>query len=150
MPDYDSPEFQEQWAYCSIIGKLNFLVQNMCPDIAYTVHQCAKYSISPRESHGKAVKYIGQYLRKTYNKGLILRPDGSHQLHAYCDADVAGNWSPDYSHMQTSQLSCAGWIITFSGCPIHWYSKLESENVLSTCKAEYTALSMCCQQLIPL
>ena len=129
---------------------MNFLALNTRPDIAYAVHQCAKYSSCPKQSHGGAIKRIGRYLRKTSTKGLILRPDGSHQLNAYVDADFAGNWNHNYSHLRSSQLSRAGCVITYSGCPIHWFSKLETEIALSTCEAEYIALSMCCRQLIPI
>ena len=148
--DPDGEPFNAKWSYRSIIGKLNFLAQNMHPDIAYAVHQCAKYSINPKQSHGLAVKRIGRYLKTTAHLGLILRPDGSHQLHTYSDSDFAGNWTTKYAHLCESQLSRAGCVITYSGCPIYWFSKLETEIALSTCKAEYIALSMSCRQLIPL
>ena len=133
-----------------MIGKLNFLAQNTRPDIAHAVHQCAKYSANPAHSHGIALKRIGRYLNTTKDKGLILRPDGSHQLHAYSDSDFAGNWTAKFAHLRDSQLSRAGCVITHSGCPIYWFSKIETEIALSTCEAECIALSMCCRQLIPL
>ena len=43
-PDSDGAPRQETWNYCSVIGKLNFITGNTQPDIAFAVHQCAKYS----------------------------------------------------------------------------------------------------------
>jgi hypothetical protein len=56
--DLDGPEFDEHWDYRSIIGKLNFLEKSTRPDIAYAVHQCARFSANPKKSHANAVKQI--------------------------------------------------------------------------------------------
>ena len=57
--------FNGPWHYRSVIGKLNHLAKSTRPDIAFAVHQCARFSASPRESHGKAVKRIARYLMST-------------------------------------------------------------------------------------
>jgi hypothetical protein len=150
QPDLDQPAFAETWIYRSVIGKLNFLAMNTRPDIAYAVHQCARFCANPRVAHGTAVKRIGRYLKTTRTKGLILRPDGENNLHAYCDSDFCGTWTPKTAHERGSALSRTGYVITYSNCPIFWASKLQTEIALSTCEAEYIALSMCCRQLIPM
>ena len=104
LPASNLPKFSDTWSYCSVIGKLNFLAQNTRPDIAYAVHQCTKYCNDPRETHGTTIKRISQYLKKTSQGGLILQPDGTHQLNAYCDADFAGNWSLTYSHLYKTAI----------------------------------------------
>jgi len=40
-------------------------------------------------------------------------------------------------------------MIRYAGIPIFWKSKLQSEITLSTCEAEYIALSMAMRELIP-
>ena len=105
FPDLDQDPFEEEWNYRSVIGKLNFLALNSCPDIAFSVHQCARFCTNPRASHGTAVKQIGRYLKSTKDKGLILCPDGTHSLHAMCDADFAGTWSAKYANHQSTALS---------------------------------------------
>jgi len=68
----------------------------------------------------------------------------------YIDADFAGTWHKEYSHLRDSVLSRTGFIITYCGCPITWSSKLQTEIALSTTEAEYIALSMATRQLLPL
>ena len=38
-----------EFNYHSVISKLNFLEKSMCPDITYTVHQCACFSTDPKQ-----------------------------------------------------------------------------------------------------
>ena len=64
-----------EFNYCSVIGKLNFLEKSTRPDIAYAVHQCACFSADPEQSHADAVKRIGRYLKGTPHEGITQRPD---------------------------------------------------------------------------
>ena len=36
-----------EFNYCSVIGKLNFLEKSTCPDIAYAIHQCTRFQLIP-------------------------------------------------------------------------------------------------------
>ena len=60
--DRDGIDHDESWEYRSVIGKLNFLEKSTRPDIAFAVHQCARYSSNPKQSHSAAVRYIVRYL----------------------------------------------------------------------------------------
>ena len=57
--DLDKPEFAEEWNYRTLIGKLNFLALNSRPDIAFADYQCARFCSNPRQSHGSAMKLLG-------------------------------------------------------------------------------------------
>ena len=138
------------WNYRSVIGKLNFLAQNTRPDISFAVHQCARFVQSPRKSHEEAVKYMCRYLLKTRDKGMILRPNGEHRLTTHVDADFCGLFSRDTAHLREASVSRTGYIIEYAGCPIIWLSKLQTKIALSTCEAEYIALSMSMRSLLPL
>ena len=46
--------------------------------------------------------------------------------------------------------SCMGYVITVSGCPIYWLSKLQTETATSTMEAEIIALGSCCHELLPI
>jgi hypothetical protein len=60
------------------------------PDIAFVLHQCAQWSNGLCMLHKKAVKYIGQYLLATEDKGVILTPSEKYSLNAFVDSDFAG------------------------------------------------------------
>ena len=147
----EEPPFDEHFHYRAVIGKLNYLEKSTRPDIAYAVHQCARFSADPRESHGKAVKHIGRYLRGTIDKGLMLTPDTSKGFDVYSDSDFAGNFHKDDAPADADTArSRTGYVIMYAGCPIYWQSTLQTEICLSTTEAEVVCLSMALRATIPL
>jgi hypothetical protein len=148
--DEDGPAFNEHWDYRSVIGKLNFLEKSTRPDIAYAVHQCARFSANPRASHAAAIRQIVRYLIGTRDKGLILSPT-KHEFVVWCDADFAGNWNKDTSAVDImTAKSRSGYVITYASCPVLWTSKMQTEVALSTTEAEYISLSQSLRETIPL
>ena len=128
-PDLEGQDFNGKFNYRSIIGRLNFLEKSTRPDLAYAVHQCARFSANPKVSHGKAIEHIVHYLRKTKDDGIILKPDIEKSIEAYADADFAGNWNRvDTPEDSNTARSRTGYLITFLGCPITWCSKLQKNN----------------------
>jgi hypothetical protein len=147
----EADPFDQHFHYRSVIGKLNYLEKSTRPDLAYAAHQCARFSQDPRVPHGKAVKWIGRYLKATRDKGIILRPDVTRGFEVYADADFAGNFikseaptDPDTARSRT------GFVVFYAGCPIYWQSKLQTEVALSTTEAEIISLSMALKTTIPL
>jgi hypothetical protein len=148
--DLRGKPFNEPWHYRRVIGKLNFLEKSTRPDIAYAVHQAARFQIDPKESHAKAVKRIGRYLLATRDKGYIINPKDP-ILECYADADFSGNWRRDIAEKdKTTAQSRTGFVILFAGCPLFWGSRLQTEIALSTTEAEYIALSTALRETIPL
>ncbi len=140
--DLDGSPFQEKWDYRRIIGKLNFLEKSTRPEIAYAVHQCARFASNPRESHANAVKYLCRYLLGTKDEGIILHPDVSKSFEVHVDCDFAGNWvKEDAMDDPSTAKSRTGYVISYAGCPVIWASKLQTEVVLSTTESEYVGLS---------
>jgi hypothetical protein len=137
--DQDGPPREHNWNYRAIIGMLTYLSTSTRPDIAFAVHQCARFSVAPRRSHEIAIRRIVRYLKGTHAKGYILRPTSTPTLDCFVDADFAGLWSSTISSDPTSVKSRTGYIITFASCPVLWSSKLQSEIALSTTEAEYIA-----------
>ena len=45
--DLDGSPCCEEWDYRSIVGMLLYLAGSTRPDIAYDVHQCARFSHNP-------------------------------------------------------------------------------------------------------
>jgi hypothetical protein len=148
--DLHGEERREDWHYRSIIGKLNFLEKSTRPDIAYAVHQCARFCNDPKFSHENAVKRIVKYLIGTKNDGIYIRPNG-HSFDCWVDADFVGNWDRVNADVDPSTAkSRTGFVITYGGCPLSWASKLQTDVALSTTEAEYTALSTSLREVIHL
>ena len=138
----------EPWNYCSVIGRLNFLEKSTRLDIAYAVHQCARFSAEPKQNHSKAVKRLVRYLAGTRDKGLILQPNIAASFDCYVDANFCGLWNRRTAHLDpVTAKSRTGFVIRFADCPLTWGSKLQTETALYTTEAEYIALSTAlCEQ----
>jgi hypothetical protein len=148
--DLEGAPFNERWEYRSVIGKLNFLEKSTRLDIGYAAHQCARFSVAPRESHAIAVKRIGRYLKGTKDKGLILDPK-DYSFEVFADADHAGNWRfEDCADDIATAKSRTGYVIKYAGCPVVWHSKLQTEVALSSTEAEYICLSESLRDTIPM
>ena len=145
-----SPVFDEHFHYRRVIGKMNYLEKCTRPDIAYAVHQCARFSTDPRFEHGQAVKWLGRYLYGTRDKGMILKPSGD-LLEVYVDSDFAGNWDPEIADTDSSTArSRSAFVLNYCGCPIAWASKLQTEIALSSTESEYCSLSSALRVVIPI
>jgi hypothetical protein len=146
--DLDGEAHNESWEYRSVIGKLNFLEKSTRPDIAFAVHQCARYSSNPKASHSTAVRYIVRYLMATRDKGIILRPS-DHSFECYVDADFQGGWDINTAtEDSTTAKSRTAYIIMYGKCLIVWASKMQTDIALSTTESEYSALSEATREVL--
>ena len=136
--------------YRSVIGKMNYLEKASRPDIAYAVHQCARYSSNPKVEHSAAIKWIGRYLKGTLKRGMLYNPDDSKGLEVHVDADFIGNWDKSDVNNSDTAKSRHGYVISYANCPICWKSQLQSHVSLSSCEAEYIGLSSALREAIPI
>jgi hypothetical protein len=106
------------------------------PDIAYAVHQCARFAAKPKYEHGKAVKQIGRYLLATKTKGLEVTPS-EESLEDYADADFSGNWNIDTAGEDRNKArSRTGYLIKYAGVPSTWELRMQTEMALSSTESE--------------
>ena len=148
--DLNGAPFTHDFHYASAVGMLMYLASNSRPDIAFAVHQCARFTHSPRASHGEAIKRICRYLQRTLENGLILRPKSKLRLDVHVDSDFAGLWKREDDQNPVCVKSRTGFVISLADCPILWQSKLQGQVALSTMEAEYIALSTSLRSLLPL
>jgi hypothetical protein len=127
-----------------------YLSGNARLDIAYAVHQCARFSADPRMPHAVALKRIGRYLKGTRDQGFIIKPDKRCNLDCYVDADFAGLWNCEDLQDPSVARSRTGYFITLGNTPVVWSSKLQTEIALSTMESEYIALSTALRALLPM
>ncbi|MBE0451949.1 MAG: hypothetical protein IBX70_14070, partial [Clostridia bacterium] len=146
--DGDPPD--GTYSYPSVIGMILYLSGHSRPDIAFAVSQCGRFIHCTKRSHELALERIGQYLKGTMEEGLILKPNGSFDIECHVDADFAGLWPSEDIMDPSCVKSRTGFVISISGCPIVWTSRLQSDIAGSTMEAEYNALSMAMKDVIPI
>ena len=139
--DANGPEITPEFHYRSVIGKLNFIEKSTRPDISVSVHQCARFTEHPKRCHAEEVKRLGCYLFGTHDKGLIINQKNPWHFDCWVDADYAGNWHYNDTHVDPmTSKSRSGWIVRFAGAPITWASKMQ------TITAQYPVF---CMAMIP-
>jgi len=148
--DPDGEPFDEPWNYPSVVGMLLYLSTNTRPDITFAVSQVARFTHSPKKSHGIAVKIIVRYLKGTLKQGTIVSKFHALDVEGYSDADFCGLFGYDPSHLISSAQSRSGYIIKVAGCPLVWKSQLMQSVCLSTAESEYYSLSLLMRALIPI
>ena len=122
------------------IGSLMYLANATRPDIAFAVNYLARKQREPTEEDWIEVKRIFRYLRGTADKGLEYSSTTG-VLEAWSDAS--------FRDCQDS-TSTAGYVIKLFGDVIAWRSHKQNYVTLSTCQAEYLAMSDACQELVSL
>lgn len=110
------------------------------PDIAFPVNRLAQFLQRPTDLHWQAVKQILRYLAGTSAHGILIRPDTPLKLHAYSDADWAGD-ADDY-------CSTNAYIVYLGSNPISWSSKKQTGVARSSTEAEYRAVANATAELL--
>ena len=49
--DKQGPDCEETWSYCSVVCMMIYLASNARSEIAFAVHQCARFNHSPNMIH---------------------------------------------------------------------------------------------------
>ncbi|KAL0837105.1 hypothetical protein Bca101_088995 [Brassica carinata] len=81
--------------YRSVVGSLQYLSLTR-PDISFSVNKMYQFMHRPTNEHWTAVKRILRYLSGTQNRGVFFHANNTPTLHAFTDADWAGN-KDDYT-----------------------------------------------------
>jgi hypothetical protein len=134
--------------YAATVGMLLYLSGHSRPDIAFAVHQVARYTFQPRRRHEQALIRIGRYLKGTKDKGLIMVPTKDPRVDCYPDADFASLYGYEDNQDPHCVRSRTGYVILAFGCPVVWRSVLQTMISQSTMESEYISLSTACKDLI--
>ncbi|KAI3499779.1 hypothetical protein L1887_35589 [Cichorium endivia] len=137
-PSLDKPKVDLQ-NYKSMIGSLLYLTAS-CPDIMFTVCNCARYESDPREPHLGAVKTIFQYLYHTPAYDLWYPAKSGFYIQAYSDSNLGG--------CSIDRKSTSGGCQFLDGKLISWQCKKQTCVSISTVEAEYVAAGACTSQII--
>jgi hypothetical protein len=143
----EKKENKEEWEnfpYQSVVGSLMYACTATRPDMMQAVIQLARFMSNWGPIQVKAAKKLLQYWRNTYNDSIkFTKPvdfNGILEIHCFSDSDWAG--CPD------TRRSTVGFIIIICGGPISWKSRTIKTLALSSCEAEYMALSEIGKEII--
>nr|BAM42649.1 Polyprotein [Arabidopsis thaliana] len=118
--------------YRGIVGSLQYLAFTR-PDLSYAVNRLSQYMHMPTDDNWNALKRVLRYLAGTPDHGIFLKKGNTLSLHAYSDADWAGD-TDDY-------VSTNGYIVYLGHHPISWSSKKQKGVVRSSTEAEYRSVA---------
>ena len=119
------------FSYRIFVGILLYLYRHTLPNVALAVNFYARYIFSLQRSHGLALKILERYLKQTKDHGLLLGPNQDVcKVVAYPDDDFWGIFVHENHTDPSCVKSRTGFIITFSDCPVLWFSKLHTHTAL--------------------
>jgi hypothetical protein len=140
------------FSYASAVGMLWCVYGHSRPDLGFAFSQAAGCAFHTKRSHELTLIHIGQYLKGTANKGLILKSIEvtKFKLEVYVDSDSMGKFGKEHPDDPDNVRSRAGHILLLNGCPIIWSSKLLQSICLSAMMAEYYTLLEAMREVLPL
>ena len=127
-------------SFREMVGSLLYLANCTRPDISYAVNVLSRHQIDPTENEWNMAKRVMQYLSGTKHYDLTYKAK-SEGLIGYSDSSL--------SDCKNSLTTC-GFVIKMFGDVVAWRTHKQTGVALSTCQAEYVAMSEACQEMISL
>ena len=118
--------------YRRTVGAMQYLSLTRM-DISFAVNKLSQIMHQPSMHHWFAVKRVLRYLKGTCTHGILIRKSASLNLHAFVDADWAGDVN-DHTSIST-------YLVFLGATPISWSSKKPRTIAHSSTKAEYRSVA---------
>ena len=127
--------------YREAVGSLVYAMVSTRPDLCYVVSKLSQTLSNPTTGNWQMLKHVFQYIQGTLDLGLVFRKTDKLGLIGYADADWANS---------NDRKSMTGYCFMMSenGPAISWKTQKQTSTALSTCEAEYMALSAASQEAI--
>ena len=121
-----------------ILGKVLWYTRKVLPECANATRELSMHMDRPGDQHWRALHRLIGYIGGTYAK-LYLRKPNDLKVFGFVDSNFATN--------KDTRRSVTGYILTVGGSLISWMSKTQPSVTLSSCEAEYVALSTCATEV---
>jgi hypothetical protein len=131
--DKASPEEIDRFNYRSAVGALSYLSSATRPNISHAVSTLSQFLKAPGIKHWEAFTHVLRYLHGTQDYGLVYKRNSISPLTGYTDAD--------WGNCPVTRRSVTGYLSQFNGHLIGWQMKKQPVVSLSSCEAEYRALT---------
>ena len=136
----DSKEPCDTKLYREIVGSLIYIMTGTRPDLSYVVTKLSQHMSNPTKTVLGLAKHVLKYLKGTKNYDLKFKKSESPlKLIGHCDSD----WGSS-----SDRRSITGYCyqLTEDGPLISWKSKKQAIVALSSCEAEYVAMTAAMQE----
>ena len=134
-----SKELDDPKLFREIIGRLIYAMTNTRPDLCYAVTKLSQHLNKPTYANLNMTKFILKYVKASLDYNLCYsKTDSDLKLNGYCNSDWGGS---------QDRKSISGYCFMFnSNALISWKSRKQNIVALSTCEAEYVALTAAIQE----
>lgn len=131
-------ESKENIPYREVVGSLLYLAGATRPDISFAVNILSRHQVNPSAEDWNMVKRVFRYLSGTRKLGL-----------RYCGKteDIQGFSDASFADCKNSLTTC-GFVVKLFGDSIVWKTHKQKLVALSTCHAEYVAMSEASQEML--
>ena len=97
-----------------------YLAGSTRTDITYDIHECRRFSHSPKRSHEIGVKNNTRYLKVTKTKGIIMTPNKDNaRIDIYAAAEFTGLYTTEDKINPVSVKCRIGVLLTFGNEPFY-------------------------------
>ena len=124
--------------YRMAIGSLQYLSLTR-PDVSFAVNKLSQFMHRPTTEYWTAVKRVLRYLSGTMSHGVFFPTKTTSALHAFTDADWAGN--------RDNYTSTGAYIVYLGSHPVAWSSKKQTGVARSSTEAEYRSVATTAAEL---
>ena len=135
----DGEPISDATRYRQLVGNLIYLTITRL-GISHAVGMVSKFTDAPHSIHYAAILRILRYVKGTLYHGLHYSSRSSLELHAYSDADWAGDL--------TDRCSIIGFCFLLGTSLVLWRSKKQDVVSHSSTEAEYRAFADSACQLV--
>ncbi|XP_028072970.1 uncharacterized protein LOC114275174 [Camellia sinensis] len=134
LTKHENGENVDATLFKSLVGSLRYL-PCIRLDILFGVGLVSRFMEALTMTHFKAAKRILCYVKGTIDFGLSYSSSNEYKLVSYCDSDCTGNLD--------DRKNTSGFVLFVGNIAFTWSSKKQSIVALSTCEAEYVAVTSC-------
>ena len=139
----EDDEIGNESKYRAIVGSLIYAMTCTRPDLSWIVTKLSQHLSKPTVGDWAILKHVLRYVKGTLDYKLMFRKSGSNlRLVGFSDSDWASS--------EDDRRSTTGYYFSLSdvGPAISWKSRKQSTVALSSCEAEYMALTEATQEAI--
>ena len=135
----DSNDLTNPKLYKEIVGSLIYIMTCTRPDICYAVSKLSQFMHNPSNAHLNLAKHVLKYLKGTAHYDLSFHKVDNFKLEGFSDSDWGGS---------EDRKSISGYCFRLNSksAIISWRSKRQNVVALSSCEAEYVAITAAVQE----